>query len=187
MTVSSLADKRCVPCLGGTPPLTPAEIAPLLAQVEGWTVEANKRLIKPFKFKNFVQAVEFVNACLTNDLGRIMPGKAQYTLCCDESGGVVDDLIAYLVDADEVFLVPNAANNAATLRTKNLRRIIAPRGWQKSALFEPFPQLRRVFRQFWHGSLRSPLAEHEPFYQAPPFAAVFHRSVGPALDPKRSW
>src|SRR3954466_10214073 len=41
-------------------------------------------------------AAEFVNACLTNDLGRITPGKAQYTLCCDPSGGVVDDLIAYL-------------------------------------------------------------------------------------------
>src|SRR5688572_12895107 len=41
-------------------------------------------------------AVEFLNACLTNDLNRIEPGRAQYTLCCDESGGVVDDLIAYL-------------------------------------------------------------------------------------------
>jgi aminomethyltransferase len=58
----------------------------------------------------------FVNACLSNDLGRIQPGKAQYTLCCDESGGVVDDLIAYLVDDDEVFLVPNAANTAEVVR-----------------------------------------------------------------------
>ena len=34
---------------------------------------------------------------LTNDLGRIGPGQAQYTLCCDDAtGGVVDDLIAYL-------------------------------------------------------------------------------------------
>ena len=34
---------------------------------------------------------------LSNDLGRIAPGQAQYTLCCDEAtGGVVDDLIAYL-------------------------------------------------------------------------------------------
>ena len=41
-------------------------------------------------------AAQFVNACLSNDLGRIAPGQAQYTLCCDESGGVVDDLIAYL-------------------------------------------------------------------------------------------
>lgn len=58
----------------------------------------------------------FVNACLTNDLGRISPGQAQYTLCCDESGGVVDDLIAYLVSDDEVFLVPNAANTAEVVR-----------------------------------------------------------------------
>jgi aminomethyltransferase len=61
-------------------------------------------------------AREFVNACLSNDLGRIEPGKAQYTLCCDESGGVVDDLIAYLVSDDEVFLVPNAANTAEVVR-----------------------------------------------------------------------
>jgi aminomethyltransferase len=58
----------------------------------------------------------FVNACLTNDLDRIAPGQAQYTLCCDETGGVVDDLIAYLVSDDEVFLVPNAANTAEVVR-----------------------------------------------------------------------
>ncbi len=61
-------------------------------------------------------ARDFVNACLTNDLGRIEPGRAQYTLCCDPSGGVVDDLIAYLVADDEVFLVPNAANTAEVVR-----------------------------------------------------------------------
>ncbi|WP_370881842.1 glycine cleavage system aminomethyltransferase GcvT [Nakamurella flavida] len=55
-------------------------------------------------------AADFVNACLTADLGRIGPGQAQYTLCCADDGGVVDDLIAYLVGPDEVFLVPNAAN-----------------------------------------------------------------------------
>jgi aminomethyltransferase len=58
----------------------------------------------------------FVNSCLSNDLGRIEAGQAQYTLCCDESGGVVDDLIAYLVSDDEVFLVPNAANTAEVVR-----------------------------------------------------------------------
>src|SRR3954462_9313336 len=61
-------------------------------------------------------AAAFVNRCLSNDLDRIKPGQAQYTLCCDESGGVVDDLIAYLVDPDEVFLVPNAANTAEVVR-----------------------------------------------------------------------
>jgi aminomethyltransferase len=61
-------------------------------------------------------AAEYVNSVLTNDLGRISPGQAQYTLCCDESGGVVDDLIAYLRGPDDVFLVPNAANTAEVVR-----------------------------------------------------------------------
>jgi len=63
------------------------------------------------------RAKEFVNSTLTNDLGRIADGQAQYTLCCDEeSGGVVDDLIAYLHGEEEVFLVPNAANSAEVVR-----------------------------------------------------------------------
>lgn len=61
-------------------------------------------------------AAAFVNATLTNDLGRIAAGQAQYTLCCDDSGGVVDDLIAYLRADDEVFLVPNASNTAEVVR-----------------------------------------------------------------------
>jgi aminomethyltransferase len=61
-------------------------------------------------------AAQFVNRCLTNDLGRITPGRAQYTLCCNADGGVVDDLIAYLLGNEEVFLVPNAANTAEVVR-----------------------------------------------------------------------
>ena len=61
-------------------------------------------------------AAAYVNAALTNDLSRIAPGQAQYTLCCDESGGVVDDLIAYLRSEQEVLLVPNAANTADVVR-----------------------------------------------------------------------
>lgn len=60
-------------------------------------------------------AAEFVNSAFTNDLRRIGPGKAQYTLCCTEDGGVIDDLIAYYVSDDEIFLVPNAANTAAVV------------------------------------------------------------------------
>ncbi|QNG18484.1 glycine cleavage system aminomethyltransferase GcvT [Rhodococcus triatomae] len=60
-------------------------------------------------------AADYVDATLTNDLGRIAPGKAQYTLCCTDDGGVVDDLIAYYVSDEEVFLVPNAANTAAVV------------------------------------------------------------------------
>jgi len=57
----------------------------------------------------------FVNTCLTNDLDRIGPGRAQYTLCCNDDGGVVDDLIAYLVADDRVELIVNAGNTDAVL------------------------------------------------------------------------
>ena len=60
-------------------------------------------------------ASAFLDSCLTNDLGRLQPGQAQYTLCCDEDGGTVYDIIAYLRSEFEVFLVPNAANTAAVV------------------------------------------------------------------------
>jgi glycine cleavage system T protein (aminomethyltransferase) len=62
-------------------------------------------------------AAAYVNATLSNDLAKIRPGKAQYTLCCDPStGGIVDDLIAYWHDDEHVLLVPNAANSAEVCR-----------------------------------------------------------------------
>lgn len=70
-------------------------------------------------------AAAFVNSCLTNDLSRITPGRAQYTLCCAEDGGTVDDLIAYLRSDFEVFLIPNAANSAEVVRRL---RAAAPEG-----------------------------------------------------------
>jgi aminomethyltransferase len=71
-------------------------------------------------------AAAFVNRTLTNDLGKIAPGKAQYTLCCDEAtGGIVDDIIVYLKADDDLLLVPNAANTAEVLRRL---RAAAPEG-----------------------------------------------------------
>ncbi|HTZ44818.1 MAG TPA: glycine cleavage system aminomethyltransferase GcvT [Jatrophihabitans sp.] len=57
----------------------------------------------------------FVNSCLTADLGKIGPGQAQYTLCCNPVGGVIDDVFSYLISDDEVFLMPNAANAARVI------------------------------------------------------------------------
>jgi aminomethyltransferase len=58
-------------------------------------------------------SLEFLNTALTNDLNRIIPGQAQYTLICNDNGGVIDDLIVYQNSASTFFLVPNASNNAA--------------------------------------------------------------------------
>lgn len=55
-------------------------------------------------------AYEFANQVFTNDLDRIQPGQAQYSMLCNESGGVIDDLIVYLVSDNEVRFIPNAGN-----------------------------------------------------------------------------
>lgn len=59
--MATLADRQCVPCKGGVPPLTGEAIAPLLAQIDGWTVVENHHLEKQYKLKNFVEALELVN------------------------------------------------------------------------------------------------------------------------------
>lgn len=65
-------------------------------------------------------AAAHVDTVLSNSLARIVPGQAQYTLCLTEAGGVVDDLIVYLVGPDELLLVPNAANAAEVVRRLRL-------------------------------------------------------------------
>jgi len=58
---TDLADRKCVPCRGGVPPLTRQEMEPLLARVSEWQAEADKKLVKEFRFKNFAEALDFVN------------------------------------------------------------------------------------------------------------------------------
>jgi aminomethyltransferase len=63
-----------------------------------------------------VGSLEFLNSMFTNDLTRITDGKAQYTLLCNDDGGVVDDLIAYRNSDEDFFLIPNASNTADVVR-----------------------------------------------------------------------
>lgn len=58
--MTDLTAKKCVPCEGGTPPLTSDEVNKLLAQVPNWVLEEGK-LVRRFKFKNFKEAISFVN------------------------------------------------------------------------------------------------------------------------------
>jgi aminomethyltransferase len=54
-------------------------------------------------------AAEFLNQLLTNDIKKLTPGLGQYTLMCNERGGVIDDLYAYRLCGDVYFLVINAS------------------------------------------------------------------------------
>ena len=59
--MAKLAERSCVPCRGGHPPLSAEEMAPLLSQVEGWNVVDNHHLEKTYTLPNFVEALQLVN------------------------------------------------------------------------------------------------------------------------------
>jgi aminomethyltransferase len=54
-------------------------------------------------------ALPFLNRTLTNDLGKLAPGQGQYTLMCNERGGVIDDLYAYCLADQKYLLIINAS------------------------------------------------------------------------------
>ena len=58
---------------------------------------------------NGAGAVEFLNRTLTNDIRKLGSGQGQYTLMCNERGGVVDDLYAYRLSVDVYLLIINAS------------------------------------------------------------------------------
>src|SRR5436305_6098867 len=58
------------------------------------------------------RARELLQALLSNELDRIEPGGAQYTLLTNDQGGIVDDLIIYELDPFRFLLIVNASNRA---------------------------------------------------------------------------
>jgi 4a-hydroxytetrahydrobiopterin dehydratase len=61
ISMAGLAEKTCVPCRGGVPPLTEEEIKPLAHQLSSWKVVENHHLEREFKFPDFKSALAFVN------------------------------------------------------------------------------------------------------------------------------
>ena len=80
-------------------------------------------------------ADQFLNDIFTNDLSRISDSQAQYTLLCNDSGGVLDDLIVYRKSATDFFLIPNASNNSAVLAALSAK---APSGIAITNLHEDY-------------------------------------------------
>ncbi len=63
MTDAGLAQKTCVPCRGGVPPLSSDEVQLLLPQSTGWSAnDGNTKIASEFRFKNFRQTLDFVTA-----------------------------------------------------------------------------------------------------------------------------
>ena len=55
-------------------------------------------------------AVAALNSIVTSDLAKITAGQAQYSMLCNDAGGVIDDFIIYRHSDDDVFVIPNATN-----------------------------------------------------------------------------
>ena len=60
---ASLATRHCVPCEGGTKPMTRSQAEAYLAQVPGWSLVEGEplKIARAMKFKDFAQAMAFVN------------------------------------------------------------------------------------------------------------------------------
>src|ERR671934_2382264 len=69
------------------------------------------------------RARELLQSLLANDLDRIAPGEAQYTLLTNERGGIVDDLIAYRLERCRYLLIVNASNRETDFRWLKEREI----------------------------------------------------------------
>ena len=60
--MTDLAKKKCIPCEGGVKPLDSLEAQKYLAETPGWALSVqNQNISREFKFKNFVDAMEFVS------------------------------------------------------------------------------------------------------------------------------
>ena len=69
------------------------------------------------------RALDLLQATLSNDLARLEPGNAQYTLLTNERGGIVDDLIVYKLDDFRYLLIVNASNRDDDFRWLKEREV----------------------------------------------------------------
>jgi len=79
-------------------------------------------------------AEAFLNQTLTNDLRKLAPGQGQYTLMCNERGGVIDDLYAYRLTPYDYLLIINASRIDADVAW--LEKQLAAFPWHSDVEFE---------------------------------------------------
>jgi 4a-hydroxytetrahydrobiopterin dehydratase len=92
-----LADKQCVPCRGGVPPLKGNDLRQMLKSVPQWSVVDEHHLTRTYKFPDFKQALDFVNkvGALAEEQGHhpdilLAWGKADITLWTHKIDGLTE-------------------------------------------------------------------------------------------------
>lgn len=107
----SLADNQCVPCRGGVPSVEPAKAQELLGQLEqGWALNAQGHLEREYSFKNFAEALEFVNkvGAIAEDQGHhpdlfLAWGKCKVEIWTHKIQGLTESDFFFAAKADRVF------------------------------------------------------------------------------------
>lgn len=107
--MSELASRECVPCRGGVPPLKGEPIAELLAQLEGWEVIEEHHLKKAYNFKDFREALDFVNqvGALAEQQGHhpdiyLSWGKVEITIWTHKIDGLTESDFVLAAKIDEL-------------------------------------------------------------------------------------
>ena len=102
-----LAEKMCVPCRGGVPPLTTEQIKPLAREVADWNVVNNHHIEREFKFSDFKTALDFVDkvGAIAEEQGHhpdiyLAWGKARVTIWTHKIDGLTesDFILAAKID-----------------------------------------------------------------------------------------
>src|SRR5208283_4604294 len=95
--IEQLADKKCVPCRGGVPPLKGKELGALRKVVPQWNIIEEHHLDREYKFPDFAKALEFVNrvGALAEEQGHhpdilLAWGKAEVTLWTHKVNGLTE-------------------------------------------------------------------------------------------------
>jgi 4a-hydroxytetrahydrobiopterin dehydratase len=107
--MNALAQKECVPCKGGVPPLKGYELDKLAGQLSGWRVVNEHHLEKDYKFKNFKDALAF-----TNKVGELAEsvnhhpdiylawGKVKLTLWTHKIDGLTESDFVFAAKVDDL-------------------------------------------------------------------------------------
>lgn len=111
MESCSLASRNCTACKGGVEPLSLGQIGPLIAQIsQDWEVIEGKKLEKTFKFRNFADALAYVNKVgqLAEEQGHhpdvfLAWGKVKLTLWTHKIGGLHESDFIFAAKADLLY------------------------------------------------------------------------------------
>lgn len=106
----SLAEMSCVPCRAGTPALTRAQIAPLLEQLDSWTVIDDHHLHRRFVVRDFRRGLDLVNLIATMadeqdhhpDLG-LAWGRVDVTIWTHTIDGLAEGDFVFAAKCDAIF------------------------------------------------------------------------------------